>query len=107
MAQAAALAAVSMRDELRPVVASIVAERERLSAALAELPEVEQWPSSANFLLVRMPGAANVRARLRDEFSVLVRDFSYAPGLADCLRITVGTPTENDRLLEALRAILK
>ncbi|MBR3315242.1 MAG: histidinol-phosphate transaminase [Atopobiaceae bacterium] len=107
VAQAAALAAVSMRDELRPVVASIVAERERLSAALAELPEVEQWPSSANFLLVRMPGAANVRARLRDEFSVLVRDFSYAPGLADCLRITVGTPTENDRLLEALRAILK
>ncbi|MBR3158950.1 MAG: histidinol-phosphate transaminase [Atopobiaceae bacterium] len=107
VAQAAALAAVSMRDELRPVVASIVAERERLSVALSELPEVEQWPSSANFLLVRVPGAANVRARLRDEFSVLVRDFSYAPGLADCLRITVGTPTENDRLLEALRAILK
>ena len=46
--------------------------------------------------------ATRVRERLRDEYSILVRDFSYAPGLADCLRITVGTPQENDEVLACL-----
>ena len=36
-----------------------------------------------------------------------MRDFSYAPGLADCLRITVGTPQENDEVLAALAALVK
>ena len=49
----------------------------------------------------------DVRARLRDEYAVRVRDFSYAKGLGDCLRITVGTPNENDRLISALRDILQ
>jgi histidinol-phosphate aminotransferase len=35
----------------------------------------------------------------------LVRDFSYAPGLSDCMRITVGTREENDKLLRALHRI--
>lgn len=47
-----------------------------------------------------------MRQRLRDEFSILVRDFSHAPGLQDCLRITIGTPEENDAVLAALRALL-
>ena len=106
LAQAVALSAVRLRDEFAPVVEDVVRERERLSRALAELGCVRQWPSAANFLLVRVPHAADVRARLRDEHSVLVRDFSYAPGLADCLRITVGTAEENDRLLAALAATL-
>jgi len=41
------------------------------------------------------------------EYSILVRDFSYAPGLADCLRITVGTPQENDEVLAAFAALVK
>ena len=55
---------------------------------------------------MRTPDATRVRARLRDEYSILVRDFSYAPGLADCLRITVGTPEENDAVLAALSALV-
>lgn len=107
VAQAVALAAVQQRDALEPVVADIVAERARFSAALSELPGVQVWPSEANFVLVRMPDAARVRARLRDEFSILVRDFSSAPGLEGCLRITVGTHEENDCVVEALRALSK
>ena len=111
LTQAAALAAVRARDAYAPVVAQIVSERERVMAALAGLGSqglpVEAWPSSGNFLLVRMPHASRVRARLRDEHSILVRDFSYAPGLADCLRITVGTPAENDAVLSALAALVK
>ena len=68
---------------------------------------LEVWESEANFVLVRMPNATRVRERMRDEKSILVRDFSYAPGLANCLRITVGTPEENDEVLAALAALLK
>ena len=53
-----------------------------------------------------MPYAGAVRARLRDEWSILVRDFSATQGLEDCLRITVGTPSENDAVVEAVRTIL-
>ncbi|MBR3223848.1 MAG: histidinol-phosphate transaminase [Atopobiaceae bacterium] len=107
LAQAVALRAVRSRTAFEPVVRAIVEEREELAKTLAALPGATLWPSSANFLLVRIPGAAQVRARLRDEHSVLVRDFSYAPGLSDCLRITVGTHDENERLISALKAILE
>ena len=106
LTQAAALAGVRERATFAPVVAQIRAERARLQSGLAALPGVRVWPSAGNFLLVRMANASEVRNRLRDEFSILVRDFSYAPGLADCLRITVGTPAENDAVLAALHAIL-
>ncbi len=107
LAQAAALAAVTRAAELAPVVADIVAERGRLSAGLAELSGLKVWPSAANFVLVRVPGAAEVRRRLRDEHSVLVRDLSAAPGLTDCLRISVGTREENDALLDALAVLVR
>ncbi|MBM6774890.1 histidinol-phosphate transaminase [Olsenella profusa] len=105
LAQAAGLAALTHREALAGVVADIVSERERLLASLADLPGVRTWPSAANFVLVRLPHAAEVRRRLRDEHSILVRDFSAAPGLADCLRLTVGTREENDALLDALAVI--
>lgn len=57
-------------------------------------------------MLVRTARASRVRERLRDEYSILVRDFSYAPGLADCLRITVGTPEENGAVIDALAALV-
>lgn len=63
---------------------------------------MEAWPSAANFVLVRTPHATRVRERLRDEYSILVRDFSYAPGLADCLRITVGTRRKTTRYWQRL-----
>ena len=111
LTQAAALAAVRARDAYAPVVAQVAAERERVKAALEALAAkglpVEVWPSFGNFLLVRMAHATRVRERLRDEYSILVRDFSYAPGLADCLRITVGTPAENDAVLSALAVLVK
>ena len=104
--QAAALVAVRRREAFEPNLRTLLAERARLAAALAQLPGVHVWPSDANFFLVRVPDAACVRARLRDEHSVLVRDFSAKPGLQDCLRITVGRPQDNDALIAALGALL-
>ena len=109
LTQAAALAAVRARASFEPVVEKIRSERERLAGGLAEVAggALTVWPSEGNFLLCRMAGASRVRERLRDEFSILVRDFSYVPGLADCLRITVGTPEENDAVVDALNEILR
>ena len=106
-AQATAEVVTSMRGVFRPTIETIRAERERLAAGLAGIKGVRVWPSQGNFLLVRMPDAGIVRTRLRDEHSILVRDFSSSQGLEDCLRITVGTPEENDELIDAIASLLR
>ena len=87
----------------------IVEERDRLVEGLAALP-VETFPSGANFVLFRVGGGDvgeghRVWQALVDR-SVLVRDCSGWPRLGGCLRVTVGTPSENDRFLAALREVL-
>ena len=87
---------------------AIRAERGRLAAELAGLAGLEVFPSDANFLLLRLTrrGAPDVFAGLRAA-GVLVKNLHGAhPALADCLRVTVGTPDENDRFLAALRPLL-
>ncbi len=108
LVQAAAEAIVEMRHDFLPTIGVIKTERERLFDALGDMSGlgVTVWPSSANFLCVRIPNASENRARLRDEFSILVRDFSSTPGLEGCLRISVGTPEENDRVITAIAKIL-
>jgi histidinol-phosphate aminotransferase len=88
--------------------AAIRAERTRLFDALAALDGVTPYPSDANFILVRTgPGRAGpVFQGLKDR-GVLIKQLDGAhPLLADCLRITVGTPQENAALLRALQAAL-
>ncbi len=104
--QVAGLLALRFRTEMEARVSLVAEQRGRLSAALAELP-VETWPSDANFVLFRPleRPAREVWQGLVDR-SVLVRDCSSWDGLPECLRVTVGTPRENDRFLEALAACL-
>ncbi len=105
-AQAAGLCALRFRAEMEDRVAQLVAERERLAAGLGAL-EVEVWPSQANFILFRPRGrSAGAVWRGLLERSVLVRDVSTRPELAGCLRVTVGTASENDRFLAALAECL-
>jgi histidinol-phosphate aminotransferase len=83
---------------------AIRAERGRLAASLARVPGVRVFPSSANFVLFRVPRASELIAALRKR-RVLVKNLDGAhPLLADCLRVTVGTPDENGQFLEALSA---
>jgi histidinol-phosphate aminotransferase len=83
----------------------ICAERGRLADALRAFPGVVTYPSDANFVLARMPDALRVLASLKRQ-GVLVKGFPEHPMVKDCLRLTVGTPAENDRLLGALRTAL-
>jgi histidinol-phosphate aminotransferase len=105
--QAAGVLALRFRAEMEARVAVIIEERGRLQAALAELP-VQSWPSDANFVLFR-PIERDARAVWSDLVarSILVRDCSSWDGLSGCLRVTVGTPQENDRFLESLEACLR
>jgi histidinol-phosphate aminotransferase len=81
---------------------TITAERTRLAAALAALGGVRRvWPSEANFLLVEFDDAARALQRAH-RAGVLVRDLRAAPGLEHALRISVGSPEHNDRLLACL-----
>ena len=104
--QIAGRLALQYVSEMDDRVRMIVAERERLSAAMSAMP-IDVTPSGANFVLfrpTRLPGRDVWRALL--ERSVLVRDCSGWPRLADCLRVTVGTPAENDAFLDALTEVV-
>lgn len=106
IAQELATAAIGDRAWATDNWQRVRTERERLRAALTDLG-FECPPSQANFLFARVPAGAEattLQARLRDA-GVLVRHFRGA-GLDDRLRITVGTPAEDDLLLATLASAL-
>ncbi|MES2958345.1 MAG: histidinol-phosphate transaminase [Pseudomonadota bacterium] len=81
-------------------------ERSRLSAALQALPEVVVFPSDANMILVRVPDSKRAFEGLKAR-GVLVKHIAgLHPLLANCLRLTVGTPDENRLMIDALKASL-
>jgi histidinol-phosphate aminotransferase len=104
--QVAGAVALEFRAEMEQRVAALVEERGRLFVALSELPGLEVVPSGANFLLVRVGGDAHDLWERLLARGVLVRDFSSWPRVEGCLRITVGTPAENDAFLAAIRGEL-
>jgi histidinol-phosphate aminotransferase len=105
--QLAGRLALTLADEMDDRVHRLVAERERVAAALAAVDGIEVYPSGANFLLFRVLGDGHAVWERMVGRGVLVRDFSRWPRLAECLRVTIGTPEENDAFLGALRASLQ
>lgn len=105
--QLAGTLALAFATDMEARVALLVGERGRMAASLQALA-VETWPSDANFILFR-PTTRPAREVWNDLLgrSVLVRDCSEWPGLAGCLRVTVGLPGENDRFLAALSESLR
>ena len=95
--------AESLRRDISAEVAAIRAERSRLAAALAASAAIERvYPSDANFILVRTPDPDRMYDALISA-GVIVRNRSRIPGCEGCLRITVGRPEENDRMLETVK----
>lgn len=87
-------------------IEAIIEQRGILIDRLRTLPGVEAFDSDSNYVLVRMDGADAVWQKLYDA-GVLVRDFSHAPLLENCLRVTVGSAEENDVFFTTLKAILE
>lgn len=90
-----------------PAIDAVLKEKERLGRELSLLPGFRVYPSESNFFLVEVP--LEPRVIFDDVYAqgILIRDVSSYPMLSKCLRISVGTPEENDRLLSALRTSLK
>jgi histidinol-phosphate aminotransferase len=81
----------------------IRSERERMLSALSKVSGITRvWPSAANFILAEFADPALALARSRGA-RLLIRDARGYPGLGSCLRMSIGTPEQNDRLLDALR----
>jgi histidinol-phosphate aminotransferase len=102
-ASTAAIVSLQHAERLKTRAQRIIAERERLSAALQAIPWLQPYPSWANFILCRVSGrdAAEFQAALARK-GILVRYFSK-PGLRDHIRISIGRPDQTDALLEALK----
>jgi histidinol-phosphate aminotransferase len=98
--RAAEMLVTTAGDWCQARAAEIVVEREKLAAAL-QAKGIEVFPSAANLVLVRVADARATWQQLADA-GISVRAFGDTGPLANCIRITVGTPAENAALLEAL-----
>ncbi len=91
-----------MRDEFTAGIEQTVSERKRMAEFLADVPGITVYPSETNFLLIKSDDAQALNVYLAER-GIGVRDFSNASGLTGCMRVSVGTPVENDVFLQAVK----
>jgi len=102
----AALFALEYAEVFAEQAAILRSERARLMSALAAQPGVTPFPSEANMILVRVPDSKRAFEGMKAR-GVLVKNIAgLHPLLANCLRLTVGTPEENTLMIDALKASL-
>jgi histidinol-phosphate aminotransferase len=106
LSQAFAARVLGCAHVLDAQAGEIRAERARLAQGLQRLPGVSVYPSEANFVLFAVPGAAAVHAALQRSGILIKKLTGTHPALAQCLRVTVGTASENDAFLAAMAASL-
>lgn len=103
-AQELALQALENVTQVNEWIRETVIERDKLTASLEKLPLVQKvYPSDANFVLAKTTNAKAIYSYLTEQ-GIVVRDRSRVELCAGCLRITIGTPEENEKLLDALQA---
>jgi histidinol-phosphate aminotransferase len=101
--QKSVLRKLTSQIAVRKGINKIVAERERISAELKKISVVMNvYPSDANFILVKTVNADDIYNYLVS-CGIIVRNRNSV--IKDCLRITVGTRSENNRMLNALKSI--
>jgi histidinol-phosphate aminotransferase len=95
------------QTKLKNPIKLVIRERERLYQALGEFDQVKVYPSQANFILFKVRGKGQVVWEKLAQRGILIRNFSSTPGLKDCLRVTIGTPEENNIFLTNFERVLK
>ncbi|WP_339879526.1 histidinol-phosphate transaminase [uncultured Algoriphagus sp.] len=105
LTQQTVLASIQKVDKVNSMIADMLQEREFLKNELSQLDFVEKiHPSHANFLLVKIPNASHVYDDLIEE-KIIVRNRSKVQLCEECLRISVGTRSENEAFIKALKKI--
>jgi len=102
----AARFALEHADEYARQAAVLRGERARLQSALRDIPGITAFPSEANMILVRVPDSARAFEAMKSRGILVKHIAGLHPLLANCLRLTVGAPEENDRMLAALKESL-
>lgn len=103
----AAIRGFSFVNAMKAKVDQILSEREKVIQKLNAIPEIEKvFPTDANFLLFRIENALDVYKEVAAK-GVVVRYRGNEPHCEDCLRLTIGTPQENERFFDALESVLK
>ena len=106
LSQAVAVAALGHRDILNKQISLLISERERLYNALSRTKGITAYPSETNFILFRTAtDATNIYNKLK-QAGILIKNLNKPGPLKNCLRVTVGTPEENNEFLKALKSIL-
>jgi len=100
-----AIEALSQYQKLIEFRQLVLNERKKLAEDLTKLG-FRVFSSEANFLLCYYPKSSQIAKKLAIGFAIIVRDFGSKPSLNDCIRITVGTPEQNLRLIQSLTKIL-
>lgn len=98
----AAEACFRQRDLVLKAIPELIGRREELAGAIDKLAAIEVFPSAANFLLIRV-GKPELLQDILTYNHIGVRDFSSMPELKGCLRITIGTRSEQTKVLQGLR----
>ncbi len=83
----------------------IIRERDRVYKALSSIKGIEAYPSDANFIFFKAEDADSLFNKLVEK-DILIRNFNKPGRLQNCMRVTIGTPEENDAFLSALTEIL-
>ncbi|MGB0255093.1 MAG: pyridoxal phosphate-dependent aminotransferase, partial [Flavobacteriaceae bacterium] len=105
LSQQSAMGALSDTKTVNAQIAESISERNRLEKELIAFSWVKQiYPSDANFLLLKVDDAAKRYAQFLDKHIVL-RDRSSQENCENCIRISIGTPQENNQLLTAFKSL--
>ncbi len=102
--QQAAVAILKNLNIIKEGINTIVAERDRVFAALKNMKGIKPYPSSANFILIKCDNGRIVYQKLLED-GILVRSFGSKGVLDNCIRVSIGTPAQNDLFLSSLKAI--
>jgi histidinol-phosphate aminotransferase len=106
VSEEAAICALEDRSHRDANVRTITDERERVFAALAAIDGVEPFPTRANFVTFKVENSSSIFEALCAD-DILIRDVSRYPNLLSCLRVSIGSATENNRFLTSLRSVLE
>ena len=105
-ASVAAQVSLEHVDELKKVVDLLKTERERLYEELHDISYLKPYPTRSNFIMCQVTDkdALQLKKDLAEKYGIFIRYFNK-PGLKDCIRISVSTPQDTDKLIEALKSL--